>query len=1068
MRHDDGHHHADNAQSVIKESLVFRTDCAQAVLSPGNRTARLGVALAALTVLVAPMALTAAPSAPAAAASPGPAAGHVLRATAAVTATATAPANANWPTFHGNAQLTGVSHDTSISASNAAQLGVRWMTHTFGPVLSSPVTHYSGTLNKTLGYVANEKGFVEAIDTANGSIAWSDSFGVPIHATPAVSGSHVWVGTAVSSRMIKLDANTGSVLCQVSVGPGIDDASPVVATPPGGVTTLFIGVQDNGAVQGPMMAINDSTCGIEWQKTPYPEFSGTWSPDSYGVNENGVPLVIFGSGDPDCAVYALNALTGDTLWRVQSLVGGLNDFGAGTVISPPGRNGIADGMAYIPGKDRILYAIDLTTGQLMWHFDYGAATGTNHDGGRSAPALAGKTLVFGTPIGVAAVDAVTGKQIWLSEDAGPPDTEILSSPLITGPAGSQVVVYGDLKGNIEVLSLATGALVYSYQTKGYVISSAADSAGNLIIGSSDGFLYDLAPGGSNGTPPATAITSPSSGSVIANPGSNPVAAAGTATAGSVPVTAVDVAVQMNGTAGPWWNAATRSWQPGPAYNPATLSGAGTTVNWTLGVPAAPSGGVLQFTARAVGGDGLVGQALARMTVTVKPATTGPHVFLSAAQAPPSTALTVSGSGFKPQEQVSVSLPGAILATVTAGVNGGFPKTPVHIPAAYDFGLTAVTGTGQTSGSSATAPLYVTGPWSEFGHDPQRTSDQPNDRVLSIEVTPGKQYRLNPYFVYSAAAPIDSTPAVADQMAFAGDGSGILSAVRITTGALAWSASPGGTVTSSPAVDSAAGLVVVGSSNSTVSAYAENTGKPAWTAATGGAVTSSPLIYGGVVYAGAKDHKVYAIDEATGNISWTATVPGAVVGSPAFDRGASTLVVADDSGKVTALRVAAGSASPRWQADVGAAVGNSPVIAQKQVFVGSASGVVKSLSESAGTLNWSQAAGTSITGSMAYQAGHLYVGAADNSLTALQTTDGSVMWSEPLAGPVTGVSVTGGMLFTESSDGTVTGLRIGGEVVWLAKTGAGLSGTPAIMDNSVFVGAEDKGLYAYTPFGEPVV
>jgi outer membrane protein assembly factor BamB len=137
-------------------------------------------------------------------------------------------------------------------------------------------------------------------------------------------------------------------------------------------------------------------------------------------------------------------------------------------------------------------------------------------------------------------------------------------------------------------------------------------------------------------------------------------------------------------------------------------------------------------------------------------------------------------------------------------------------------------------------------------------------------------------------------------------------------------------------------------------------------------------------------------------------------------------------------------------------------------VGSASGVVSSLSESAGTLNWSKAVGTSITGSMAYQAGHLYVGAADNSLTALQTTDGSVMWTEPLAGPVTGVSVTGGMLFTESSDGTVTGLRIGGEVVWLAKTGAGLSGTPAIMDNSVFVGAEDKGVYCYTPFGEPVV
>jgi outer membrane protein assembly factor BamB len=130
-----------------------------------------------------------------------------------------------------------------------------------------------------------------------------------------------------------------------------------------------------------MMAINDATCKVEWKRLPYPVFSGSWSPDSYGVNAKGVPLVIFGSGDPDCAVYALNARTGATLWRVASLTGGLADFGAGTVVSPPGRNGIADGMAYVPGKDRILYAIDLTTGGLKWTYDYGAATGANQMAG---------------------------------------------------------------------------------------------------------------------------------------------------------------------------------------------------------------------------------------------------------------------------------------------------------------------------------------------------------------------------------------------------------------------------------------------------------------------------------------------------------------------------------------------------------------------------------------------------------------------------------------------------------------------------------------------------------------
>ncbi len=988
-------------------------------------------------------------------------------ATAAAAAPAAGPRYADWPTFHGNPNLTGVSSDPAISTLNAAHLGVRWMTHTFGPVLSSPITKYSSARHETLAYVANENGELEAISTADGAIVWADSIGVPMHATPTVIGTHLWIGTAVSGRMLRINANTGAVQCRVPLGTGVDFASPVVGTPPGGPTTLYVGVQDNGAVEGPMMAISDSTCKVEWKRDPYPVFSGSWSPDAFGVNAHGVPLVIFGSGDPDCAIYALNARTGATLWRVRSLVGGLSDFGTGAAISPPGRNGIADGMAYVSGKDRILYGIDLTTGKLKWHFDVGAATGAGHDGGRSTAALAGRMVVFGTPVGVAAVDAVTGKQIWLSEKAGPADTEVLSSPLVTGPAGHQVVVYGDLNGYIEVASLATGQVLYKYKTGGYVISSAADSAGNLIIGSSDGFLYDLALGGSNGTPPGTVMTSPANGSSIANPGRRPVTAKGRATAGSAPVAAVDVAVQMNGPSGPWWNAATRKWQPGPAYSKASLGSSGATRTWSLGVPVPAQGSVLTFVARAVGQDGLVEPRLIQHTVTVRPVKTGPHVTLSSGHAAPGTGLRVSGHGFGSREKVSLSLPGLHLATATARADGSFAGTVVSISTSFPYGLTSLTARGTRSGRSATAPVMITGPWSQLGYDPQRTADQPFDHVLSEEVTPGKQYRMMPYWVYSASAPIKGSPAVADGRAFAGDDGGTLSAVDLVTGGLAWSAAVGGSVDSSPAVDQAAGLVVVGSSNDKVSAYQERSGAVAWSTGTGGAVTSSPLIYHGVVYVGSDDHKLYAISEKTGQVRWTRTLPGPVDGSPAFDPATSTVVVGDGTGTVTAFRVG-GAPSRRWQVTTGGAVDNSPVIAQGRVFVGSANGVVYSFSESTGQRGWSKQVGTSVTGSMAFQAGHLYVGAADGSLTALRTGSGAVMWSEPLAGPITGVSVTDGMLFTESSNGTVSGLRIGGEVVWLARAGAGLSGSPAIMDNSVFVGGEDNGLYCYTPYGEPVV
>jgi outer membrane protein assembly factor BamB len=979
--------------------------------------------------------------------------------------TAVAPQYANWPTFHGNPNLTGVSGDPAISTLNAGQLGVRWMTHTFGPVLSSPVTKYSAVRSETLAYIANENGDLEALDTATGAIVWSDALGVPLHATPSIVGTHLWIGTAVSGRMIRVNTDTGAVQCHVSLGTGVDFASPVIGNP-GGVTTLFVGVQDNGAAEGPMMAINDATCKVEWKRDPYPVFSGSWSPDAYGVNAHGVPLVIFGSADPDCAIYALNAKTGKTLWRVKSLVGGLSDFGTGAAISRPGRNGIADGMAYVAGKDRILYGIDLTTGKLKWHFDYGAATGTSFTGGRSTAALAGRSVVFGTPIGVAAVDAVTGKKIWLSEDVGPADTEVLSSPLVTGPAGHQVVVYGDLKGYIEVSSLATGQVLYKYKTGGYVISSAADSAGSLLIGSSDGFLYDLAVGGSNGTPPSTTISSPSGGT-IANPGSTPVRASGTATQGSAPLAAVDVAVQIDGPSGQWWNASKHQWQQGPAYNGATLGPPGATRTWSLGVPAPPQGAVLAFTARAVGADGLVEPQLVTRTVTVRPIRTGPRLTLSAGQAAPGTKLRVSGRGFGSGETVKLSLPRASLATVTTRADGSFPGTAVLVPGTYPYGLTAVTATGQRSGRSAAAPLNITGPWPQLGYDPGRTANQPFDHVLSEEVTPGKKYRMMPYWVYSASASIQSSPAVSDGRAFVGDESGTLSAISIATGGLAWSATTGGAIDSSPAVDRAAGLVVVGSSDGRITAYKERSGKLAWQVKTTAAVASSPLIYRGVVYIGSGDSKLYAISETSGTVRWTAALAGPAVGSPALDPGTSTVVIGDRSGAVTAFRAGATSVSRRWRVKTSAVL-NSPVIANGRVFIGPSGGVVRALSESSGKTEWSRVLGSSVTGQMAFQAGHLYVGTAGGRLIALHAGSGSLMWSDVLAGPVTGVSVTNGMLFTESSDGMVTGLRIGGEVVWLAKTGAALAGSPAIMDNGVFVGGEDHGLYAFTPFGEPVV
>ncbi len=98
---------------------------------------------------------------------------------------------------------------------------------------------------------------------------------------------------------------------------------------------------------------------------------------------------------------------------------------------------------------------------------------------------------------------------------------------------------------------------------------------------------------------------------------------------------------------------------------------------------------------------------------------------------------------------------------------------------------------------------------------------------------------------------------------------------------------------------------------------------------------------------------------------------------------------------------------------------------------------------------------------------LYVGSGGGFLYSLSTTNGTVQWQYATSSAVTGVSATVGMVFAESAAGTMYGFRSRGENVWLAQAGTTLSGTPALADNAVVVGAGDSGLYIYTPFGLPM-
>ena len=510
-----------------------------------------------------------------------------------------------WPLFHDDPQLTGTSADPGLSTASAGNLGVRWMANLGASTLSSPMVAYNVALGKTLVFVGNEAGYFTAYDQATGLPVWSVQTGAPVRSSPLAEGGSVWVAPNRAFRLYKLNAATGAVECSAPTPMGlIVDATPTIATPPGGEPTVYIGVNDAGRKNGPLEAVKESDCTVDFTSAPepLPGTGGSWDPISYGVDARGEGLVFFGTADPDSAVYAIDAITGKLVWRFAVLnpAPGTYDVGAGVTVSLPGVNGFADGVAYVASKYGIMYALDLTTGAPIWQYNFGVVDKLNPAGGISTAALSGRSLVFGTAGGVDMLNAITGAPIWRYQTGDTQD--VVSSVAVVGPAANRVVAFTTLTGRAEVLSLASGARLYSYQTANYMVTSPADVNGNLVVTSADGYLYDFAPGGGNGPAPSTAATSPADGSTVPNP-SGDIVISGNASGSSV--AGVTVAVQRNGAAGQWWDSSTKSWTAAPYPNPATVASRGASSStWKVSVPVPAEGANLEAFASAVDASGV--------------------------------------------------------------------------------------------------------------------------------------------------------------------------------------------------------------------------------------------------------------------------------------------------------------------------------------------------------------------------------------------------------------------------------------------------------------------------------
>jgi outer membrane protein assembly factor BamB len=397
---------------------------------------------------------------------------------------------ANWPMFRGDLTHTGVSPETGINTTTASTLTPGWSASLGTASYSSPAVVDLKSLGEPVVFGGGSS--LSAYEASTGALLWSFPVAKPVNSSPAVLNGVVYFAST-DGTVYAVNAKNGVLRCSFATGQFTETSPAVVEDPDGSGPVIYLGTSpplpDEGseyAIYGP--GNTHGSCTQDWAFsgwTIHP--GGSWSPPAYGTNANGTPVLVFGSENIDNSVYALNAKTGAKIWTYRtSKTTEDNDVGASPTISAPGVNGFADRLAYVTSKDKVTYALDLTTGKLVWQ--HALDTDKSADVGGSA--LAGNTVYVDASTGVYALDATTGAQVWHVL----PKAGFYASPAVAGPPGQQVLITASLPGRLYAFDLANGNTVWMHEADGAGIwSSPAVSQNTIYITGRDGQLVTFAP-----------------------------------------------------------------------------------------------------------------------------------------------------------------------------------------------------------------------------------------------------------------------------------------------------------------------------------------------------------------------------------------------------------------------------------------------------------------------------------------------------------------------------------------------------------------------------------------------
>ena len=237
-----------------------------------------------------------------------------------------------------------------------------------------------------------------------------------------------------------VDADSGDLLQRYAIG---DEVSSFLA--------VAEGVVYFDSTHGYVYAIDVDSRELLWQYE-----RGATRVFSFLAATGGVVCFVSADG----SVYALDATTGDLLWRTKpvlvhsslAIVDGVVYYGStgGPVYAVNPTTGIA-WLTPIALANGYLYALDATTGALLWRYQMGSGSNVSDEGAvvrvSSSPAVADGVVYVGSSDGyLHAVDAASGNLLWRYET----EEGLTSSPVV----GDGIVYFGS--GDSSVYAVDAG------------------------------------------------------------------------------------------------------------------------------------------------------------------------------------------------------------------------------------------------------------------------------------------------------------------------------------------------------------------------------------------------------------------------------------------------------------------------------------------------------------------------------------------------------------------------------------------------------------------------------------